>query len=185
VDYANFLSGQNRQIEALHQLNQVVEKNSGHVGAWRLGGEIALSRPDFLEFACDWTGEAIRYLPGDTVIIAQRAEALLLSRETAKAVPLWQQACNGARPPKALAAWVLCAAVESQPAPEIRNATEESNVSRAFIEWYQRLIAAGAGETVVRLNSRVDSLKKSLPSAARLLASALAEAGASSAVNNQ
>jgi Tfp pilus assembly protein PilF len=176
LDYARFLSSRNRPLEALHQLHAVVENNSKQCGAWRLGGEIALSRADFLEFAGDWTGEAIRYLPDDAVLIAQRAEALMLKRETANAFPLWERACNGARPAKALAAWVLCAAVESQPVPGIRNATEETNVSRAFVEWYRRLISVGAGETVMRLNSRLDRLKESLPTAARILTSALAEA---------
>ena len=40
----------------------------------------------------------------------------------------------------------------------------------------KRLVNAGAKETVIRLNSRVDALRTSLPTAARLLDSALAEA---------
>jgi hypothetical protein len=49
-------------------------------------------------------------------------------------------------------------------------------VSRAFLEWYQRLIHAGANETIVKLNSRLDALRESLPTAARLLDTAMAEA---------
>ncbi len=44
LDYAKFLAGQNRQVEALQQLNELVAANSRNAAAWRLGGEIALGR---------------------------------------------------------------------------------------------------------------------------------------------
>ncbi len=176
LDYARFLADQNRPVEALQRLHEIVAQNATGAGAWRLGGEIALGRPDFLEFARDWTGEAVRCLPDDPVIAAQRAEVLLLGGQAANAQPLWERACNGARPPRALAAWILCSAAGSGTVPSTRNAAEETAVSRAFIEWYQRLVSAGARETILRLNSRVDAFRESLPTAARLLDSALAEA---------
>ena len=43
-------------------------------------------------------------------------------------------------------------------------------------EWYQRLISVGARETIVCLNSRVETFRESLPTAAHLLDSALAQA---------
>ncbi|HEY9508952.1 MAG TPA: glycosyltransferase [Verrucomicrobiae bacterium] len=175
-DYAKMLASQNEPVEALHKLHEVVAENPAHINAWKLGAEIALKQREFLEFACDWTNEAIRALPNDPAIIAFRAEALLLSQQTEHARPLWEKACNCVRPPNALAALILCSAVESHPIPETRNPDEELAASKAFVGWYQRLVNAGAQETVIRLNSRVDTFRTSLPTAARLLDSALAEA---------
>ena len=173
LDYARFLAEHQRPVDALHRLHEMVAQDSTRAAAWRLGGEIALGRPEFLEFAHDWTGEAIRHLPEDPVITAQRAEALLLRQEIDSARPLWEKACNGSRPPRALAAFILCSAAGAGKVPPTQSTAEEAATSQAFIEWYQRLISAGANQTVVRLNSRVDSFRDSLPTAARLLESAL------------
>jgi GT2 family glycosyltransferase/glycosyltransferase involved in cell wall biosynthesis len=175
LDYAKFLARQN-PVDALHKLHEIVAQNAANAAAWRFGGELALQRAEYLEFACDWTSEAIRCLPDDPVILAQRAEVLLLSEQTAAAKPLWERVCNGARPPHALAAIILCAAAESEPMPETRDSTEETAASKAFLGWYQRLIGAGARETILLLNSRVDELKESLPTAAQLLSIAMEEA---------
>jgi glycosyltransferase involved in cell wall biosynthesis/Tfp pilus assembly protein PilF len=169
LDYAKFLAAQNRQVEALQQLNGLVAANCRNATAWRLGGEIALGKPEYLEFARDWTSEAVRQLPDDGAIVAQRAEALLLSQQSAEALPLWTRAINGDRPPRALAAQIICAAVASQPVEKLRDAPEEAAVSRAFVEWYRRLVAAGARDTVVHLNSRVEMLRPVLPLAAGIL----------------
>jgi tetratricopeptide (TPR) repeat protein len=176
LDYARFLSEQDRPIDALHRLHEIVAEDAMQIAAWRLGGEIALSRPEFLDFACDWTGEAVRHFSDDAGILAQRAEVLLLRQEPASARPLWERACNGQRPPRVLAALILCAAAGSEPVPATRDADEEAAASLAFLEWYKRLMHAGARDTVLRLNSRVDAFREALPTAARLLDSALAEA---------
>jgi hypothetical protein len=42
-------------------------------------------------------------------------------------------------------------------------------VSRAFVDWYRRLVSAGARATIVNLNSRVETLRPVLPSAAGVL----------------
>jgi tetratricopeptide (TPR) repeat protein len=175
LDYANFLAAQNRPVEALQQLNELVQASARNTVAWRLGGEIALSKPEFLEFARDWTGEAIRQLPDDMVIVAQRAEALLLSQEAAGALPLWDRAVNGERPPRAVAAQILCATAASQPVDGLCGQDEESAVSRAFVGWYRRLAAIGARDAIVGLNSRVEALRPILPSAAGILDGVIAE----------
>ena len=169
LDYAKFLVGQNRPVEALQQLNESVQANVRNIAAWRLGGEIALGKPEFLEFARDWTAEAIRQLPEDGAIVAQRAEALLLSQQPAAALPLWTRAVNGERPPRALAAQILCATMAVQPVEKLQSSLEETAVSRAFVDWYRRLVTVGARDTIVHLNSRVDSLRPILPSAAVVL----------------
>jgi tetratricopeptide (TPR) repeat protein len=169
LEYARFLAGQNRPVDALHRLNEVVAGNALHAEAWQLGGQIALGRPEFLEFARDWTGEAIRQLPDDSIIFAQRAEALLLSQETTAALPLWNRAVNGERPPRAVAAQILCATLTSQTIEGLCDQAEEAAVSRAFVDWYRCLVAAGARDAIVSLNSRVETLRPVLPSAAGIL----------------
>jgi tetratricopeptide (TPR) repeat protein len=176
LDYARFLSEQNRPVDALHCLHEIIAQSPDNLAAWKLGGEVALSRPDFLEFAQDWTGESIQHFPAEPSIAAQRAEVLMLRQETAEARPLWETACNGARPARALAALILCAAAGTESVPATRDAAEETAASRAFVEWYQRLLSVNASETLLRLNSRVDALREALPTAARLLETALAEA---------
>ncbi|HZT22551.1 MAG TPA: hypothetical protein VFB55_06555, partial [Verrucomicrobiae bacterium] len=181
LDYAKFLAAQNQPLEALKGLTELVTRDARCAAAWRLGGDIALSRPSFLEFARDWTAEAIRQLPDDNVIVAQRAEALLLSQQAGEALPLWTRAVNGERPPRALAAHILCATLTAQLPPALRDASEEAAVSRAFVDWYRRLVNIGARETIVGLNSRVETLRPVLPSAATLLDGVIAATGGTGA----
>ncbi|HAV61353.1 MAG TPA: hypothetical protein DCY13_03205, partial [Verrucomicrobiales bacterium] len=68
---------------------------------WIRGGAIALSDPHFIEFARDWTAEAIKHHPGQHRIVAQRAETLMVTQQFADALPLWRQ-LNGH--PRAVAA---------------------------------------------------------------------------------
>jgi hypothetical protein len=128
-----------------------------------------LSRPEFLEFSREWLSEAIRQFPDDGVIVAQRAESLLLSQEMAAALPLWNPAVNGARPPRAVAAQILCATAVAQPVEGLCDRDVEVAVSRAFVDWYRRLVAAGARDAIVGLNSRVETLRPILPAAAEVL----------------
>ena len=179
LDYARFLAEQNRPVEALAQLNDLVSKNAQHLAAWRLGGQIALSRPEFLEFARDWTQEAMNHAAKDTLIASQRAEALMLSEDTAGALELWQRILNPASPPAVVAALILCETVESVELPTTHLPQEgqaEASASRAFIVWYQKLISVKALTTVMRLNEQADKLSRALPGAARMLEAAITEA---------
>ena len=94
---------------------------------------------------------------------------LLLSQDTSAALPLWARAINGKRPPQALAAQIICATAGSQPVEGLHDQAEESAVSHAFVNWYRRLVTAGARDTIVRLNSQVETLRPVLPSAATVL----------------
>jgi glycosyltransferase involved in cell wall biosynthesis/tetratricopeptide (TPR) repeat protein len=176
LDYARFLAGQNRPVDALGRLNEVVAKNARHLGAWQLGGQIALSRPEFLEFARDWTKEAMLHVATDPLIIAQRAEALMLSEDTAGALELWQRVGDQTSPPAVLAAWILCETVELPTTQAPQEGQGEVAASRAFIAWYQKLVSVKACKTILRLNEQTDKLSRALPSAARMLEAALTEA---------
>lgn len=175
LDYAKFLAGQNRQVEALQQLNQLVAANSRNVAAWRTGGEIALSRPEFLEFARDWTGEAVRYFTEDLIVLAQRAEALMLSEDTTAAAELWERTWNGEPKPATLAALILCEMVELPTTHAPQDAQEEAAASREFIVWYRKLLAVKAQKTIVRLNEQVEKLSRALPGAAKIIEATMAE----------
>ena len=178
TDYAKLLAATRRPVEALQLLHEVVQTNTCHLNAWKLGGEIALSRPEFLEFALDWTGEAVRMLPDETTLTSQRGEALTLGQKSAEALDVWMSAATHGRPARALAAAILCAVVESQPPLRLASAVEESAVSRAFVDWYRKLVTANAAETISKLNARADALRPTLPTAAKLLDAILAEAHA-------
>jgi glycosyltransferase involved in cell wall biosynthesis/FMN phosphatase YigB (HAD superfamily) len=177
LDYAKFLAEQNRAVEALQKLHEMVAANARNFCAWRTGAEIALRRPEFLEFARDWTVEAMRYAAEDLVVVAQRAEALMLGGDTAAAMELWERVWNAGRKPQFLAALILCQAVES-PTTHAPDDAMEPAASRAFIAWYQRLVAMRVNQVVHRLNEQTDKLSRALPTAAKMLEAALAEAAA-------
>ncbi len=176
VDFAKFLADQNRSLEALQQLHPVVETDKQCLVAWRIGGQIALSRNEFLEFAQDWTAEAIEYFPGDVAVQAQRAEALLLAGNTNEALPLWQAVREKDGLPRSVAALLICAACEGEKISAPGSAAEEEQISRVFIGWYQRLLSAGAQSIVAKLNSHLEKLTATLPTAGKMLRAAFNEA---------
>lgn len=178
TDYAKLLAATQRPVEALQLLHEVVQANACSLNAWKLGGEISLSRPEFLEFALDWTGEAVRMLPDEVTLTSQRGEALMLNQNTAEALNVWMTACAHGRPVRGLAAAILCAVAEAQPPVRLASAAEESAVSRAFVDWYRKLVAAGAAQVISSLNSRAAALRPTLPTAMKLLDAVLAEAHA-------
>ncbi len=175
LDYAKFLVAGNRAVDAFRKLHEVVAANSRNLAAWRVGGEIALGRPEFLEFAGNWTTEAMRYVAEDFIVNRQRAEVLLLNGETKTAAELWERLWNSERQPVILAALILCETLESQPKHAPDKIVDEPNTSRAFIKWYQRLIAMRAYAVVKRINERLEPLSRTLPTAAGMLEKALAE----------
>jgi Tfp pilus assembly protein PilF len=177
-EYARWLAGQNRPVEALQQLHQLVTQHDQDLAAWQLGGQIALSRPQFLKFARDWTGEALRRRPEDPLLLAQRAEVLLLSEDLAGALPLWEQLWEQTAQPGALAALILCETVEALTTHAPEEGAEEAAVSRAFIQWYRKLLAVKGQKTMVRLNGQTEKLGRALPTAARMLEAAMGEARA-------
>jgi tetratricopeptide (TPR) repeat protein len=174
LDYAKFLAGTNRVVDALHKLHELVAVNCSDAVLWRTGGEIALSRPDFLKFAIDWTGEAMRYVGSDPAIVMQRAETLMLSGNITGAGELWEQIWNKGQQPRALAALILCQTVDSQITYGPDDGAQETAVSREFIAWYQRLLAMRAMTVANSINEQLDKLSRTLPTAAKRIESALA-----------
>ncbi|HEV2454238.1 MAG TPA: glycosyltransferase [Verrucomicrobiae bacterium] len=174
LDYAKFLADTNRPVEALQKLHEMVSANCRNAVLWRAGGEIALSRPDFLRFALDWTGEAMRYAGEDPAVIALRAEALMLSGDTAAAAKLWEQTWSREPHPRSFAALILCETIESENTHAPDDVSREISASREFVAWYQRLIAMRAKTVANAVNAQLDRLSRVLPNAAKKIETALA-----------
>jgi FkbM family methyltransferase len=175
-DYARFLATRNESVEALNLLFELANQKGDDLPVWLQGGQIALSRPEFLEVALDWTAEAQRHFPEDRAIRRHRAEALTLANRCEEALPLWRQLSPESDPAVA-AALVLCELVanDEQFLPPTHR---EAHISREFLQWYQRLIKFNGRPAIEAVNSRIESLQSRLPSVAHMLREALAQAQA-------
>jgi glycosyltransferase involved in cell wall biosynthesis/tetratricopeptide (TPR) repeat protein len=178
LDYAGFQAAHGQPVQALNLYHALANEKPGDAQPWLRGGRLALSAPEFREVALDWTSEAQRHLPEDPAVARQRAQALTLAGQCEAALPLWRRIAGSADPPEqaqALAAVVLCetASGQSVSAPP---AALETRVSREFLTWYQRLVRFNARAALEALNARLEPLQSAIPSAARLLAAALAQA---------
>jgi tetratricopeptide (TPR) repeat protein len=173
-DYARFLQQQGKSVEALQRLHELAIENPADALVWEFGGQVALSRPEFLEFAGDWTAEAVKHAPQQTAILRQHAEALLLGQQPQAALPFWRQA-RAADQPRYTAALVLCELLTGETSPPPA-ASEETAVSQEFLNWYRRLVLQGAGSLVVQVNERLDRLAGVLPSATKVLEAVVREA---------
>jgi tetratricopeptide (TPR) repeat protein len=173
-DYARFLAAHDQPVEALNLLFELASQKADDSAVWAQGGQIALSRPEFLEVALDWTADAHRRLPQDSTILRQRAEALTLANRCEDALPLWRQLRPESDPGMA-AALVLCETVahDVQFSPPTRL---EAQISREFLKWYQRVIQFNGRPTIEAVNACIDSLQSRLPTVARMLQEAIAQA---------
>jgi tetratricopeptide (TPR) repeat protein len=177
LGYAQFLTERGRGVEAVRLLHAFVAENRHSAAAWRLGGKICLGHAEFLEVARDWTGEAFKQLPHDSTILAQHAEALLLTQQTAEARGLWEIIWRQESQPRALAALILCElAEENSSTHAMDHNTDLGLTSRAFIDWYRRCLSMGSHALVKRVNERTEVLQTVLPAAAEMIRAALAEA---------
>jgi glycosyltransferase involved in cell wall biosynthesis/Tfp pilus assembly protein PilF len=174
-DFAAFLFSRGLPLEALQQLHALVAEKPDELPVWLLGGQIALSQPQFSEFACDWTGEAIKQFPQERTIALQRAEALLLGERAVEALPLWRDAGASSNDATHRAARILCELVAGEPAAAVPSGDEPA-ISREFLKWYRRLITTGKTQTVAVLNDRIDRVADVLPTTGKILGAALAEA---------
>ncbi len=174
-NFARWLAERGRKLDALHLLHQLVAGGTPEPHVWRLGTQIALSEPDFIEFACDWTGEALAQLPGDAAMLTARAEALLLAGRAADALAVLDRVPDPT--PLFLAARIL-AAVGSDRAIPVPDAVEEGAVTREFLRWYRRVVDFRGAGLVTKVHERLPELRDSLPAAAQILDAVVAEAAA-------
>ena len=159
----------------MHKL--AVEKPS-EASVWQFGAQIALSQPEFLEFARDWTATALETLPQVPILQQQRAEALLLSQQATKALPLWRELA-AAPSASLLAALIICELLAEGRISSVAGPLGpalEVEISREFLKWYQRLSRFGATALLTKLNTEAPKLALWLPSASKTLQAALAQA---------
>jgi hypothetical protein len=176
LDYARFLAGNGNEVDALKQLHQLVTHDPSDATVWLFGGQVALSRSEFLEFACDWAGEAAKVFPAHVGIAEQRAQALLMSSRIDEALPIWRQLAASANPSHR-AALLVCEARLNLPLQAVPPEMA-ARVSQEFVSWYRRLLRANAKKVITVLNQRMDLLRPVVPAAVRLVEAAMAEAGA-------
>jgi tetratricopeptide (TPR) repeat protein len=168
-EYAMIQAVQQRPVEALKILHELVAEKADEAFVWAAGGQIALSHPDFVEFACDWTGEAVKLFARDVLILQQRAEVLLLNGKADEALTLWR----GAAGPRSVAARLICEAATGQTIEPLRE--DEGAVSREFLNWYRRLVRWGTKGIILKLNENVHTLRNTLPTAVAALEAAFSE----------
>ena len=170
-DYARLLADTGQEVEALKRAHQLVTEDASEALMWQFGGQVALRKPEFLEFACDWTSEAIKLHATHPAIIEQRATALLLSGQVKEALPLWRSLSSES----ALAARLLCEAVVDGPLSRV-SPVATARVSQEFVNWYRRLLKCQAANIVMAVNERLDALREVVPAAVELIQAAVAEA---------
>ena len=173
-DFARFHAERGEPVEALKALHELVTAHPDDLPAWQFGGQLALSQPDFLEFACDWTGEALKHHAQQPAIILQRAEALMLSGNAEPALPLWIKA-HSSKSARHLAAMVLCQAITGEATARFAPA-DEPLVSQEFLKWYRQLIRVGAHSLVNQINEKTGALRDAIPSFVTIWESAMEEA---------
>jgi tetratricopeptide (TPR) repeat protein len=160
-DFARFHAAQGAPLEALKVLNQLVLENPAEARVWQFGAQIALSRPECIQFARTWTGEAIKHFPQDQDIVLQRAEALMLNQEIEQALPLWRRAHSPASP-RHRAAILFCELLLGDRQHQFRP-DEEPAISREAVYWYRQWISAGAHSSLHMLHERIEQIRLVLP----------------------
>jgi tetratricopeptide (TPR) repeat protein len=173
-DYVRFQAAHGDPVEALKLIHALATENPNELRFWHFGGQISLGRPEFLEFAHNWTIEALKYFPEDPVLLLQRAEVLLLGQNVERGLPLWLKA-HSPTFPRHLAAIALCEIAAGNSSRRF-SAAEERAVSQEFLTWYRQLIRFGASVLVGQVNANLPALRAVLPSCAAALESALKQA---------
>jgi GT2 family glycosyltransferase/tetratricopeptide (TPR) repeat protein/glycosyltransferase involved in cell wall biosynthesis len=169
-DLARFQAAQGRTGEALQILRLLTVENPAEPRVWELGGQIALQRPEHLEFARDWTREAVKNFPEDQFLLRQRAEALFLNQDVAGALSWWRRAqASGSLSQRA--AVVICELLTGDRQHHF-TAAEEPVLSREAVQWYRQCIRMGAHSLIQQLHERMESIRLTLPAFVRVLEAA-------------
>jgi hypothetical protein len=160
-DLARFYAAQGRGAEALQVARQLAAEDPADSKVWELGGQIALSRPEHLVFARDWTAQAVKNFPEDEHLLSQRAEALLLNQDVAQALPLWRRGQASASS-RQRAAIVLCELLTGDRQLHFTD-EDEPAISREAVKWYRQCIRMGAHVLIQQLHDRLEIIRLTLP----------------------
>jgi tetratricopeptide (TPR) repeat protein len=175
VDQARFLAEQGAPIDALKSLQAVLSTHGTEPQVWVTGARIALGRPELREFAVEWTGEAVQFLPAHPEVLGLRAEALLLADRAPEALSCWAtlvELCPDS--PRAQAGLLLCRVAQGEDSvvPEAAHAA----VQAEFLPLLSACAKAGAAGVVAGLHAELPRLRRCLPPAGETLARVLREA---------
>jgi len=173
MDFAVLEAQRGETVPALTLLNEVIGLNPAHAKAWEVGGMVALRQPATIEFAMDWTAEAVRNVPNSMVLRAHRAEALLLGGHGGEAVALWTELAQGggASPNASL---LLCRLLAGEPLSPVLP-QDEVAISQEFLRRYRQLVNHGAEAAVLKVNESLRLLGPILPTANGLLQRVVAQ----------
>ncbi len=171
-DWAKFLAAEQQPLEALQILHQLVSEDARDCSVWEFGAAVAMSRPEFAEFAADWLGEACKLFPKKIPFWVNRAEALMFSGKFQEARLIWDE-WGEKNSPRHSAARIVCALAVNGPDVDFADAQVPA-VSREFVVWHRKLLAAGAGLAVKKIHAEIGRLRAWLPPAADILEQALA-----------
>lgn len=177
VELARFYRSRGNLVEALRVLCAGIEHCGRDTNYWRIGGDIVLSEPALLEVALDWTAEALKTHSQNTALIEQRAEALLLAGHGETALSFWQQA--NLQNARSSAALLLCEGLANGRITMCH--VTESALSRAFVDWYKKLLKFNTHGIVSALNASRSRFEAHAPTACRILSAAWHEAEKASA----
>lgn len=176
MDFARFLEQTGRWVPALEELHRIIGVAPGEITAWRQGAELALKKPEFVDFAVDWTAEAVKHFPRDPSLGIARAEALLLKGETAEAAGYWAR-FQDSKQPAHVAALYLCRALNGERCDPLEPRFEHI-VSHELCQWFRKWVQWGAELPVRRLLESLPALESVLPSAVQTLQAVAKEADA-------
>jgi tetratricopeptide (TPR) repeat protein len=173
-DYARLLAENGQAVEGLKLLHALVSEQACDSATWQIGAKISLGHPDYFEFAADWTGEAVKHLPGDPGLRSHRLDALLLNQQFGSALQFLRENPLPADP-LSRAKTVLCQVLNDLPVRPLP-AASEPGAAQEFLKWYRHLLDLGASGLLNEIHNRVEALSQALPSAGKVLQSVLLEA---------
>jgi glycosyltransferase involved in cell wall biosynthesis/Tfp pilus assembly protein PilF len=173
VEFAAFQAESGQIIPALTLLHEGVQKNANQPKVWEVGTAISLRHKDTLEFALDWSGEALKHLPDNPILKRQRAETLLLNGHVHEALPLWSQAAQSSDA-AAASGLILCRLFAGESLQSLPPDYERA-VSQEVIRRYRDSVELGLDDWVEALHQRLKPLHQALPSAARLIQQVVTE----------
>jgi len=172
-DYASFLFANGQDVAALEHLHQLTQAKPSDATVWQSGGKVALSRPEYLDVALDWTAAAVAQCPADSLIALQRAEALLLAGRSDEARPLWKR-FHDPLEPRHVAALVICEVL----AGEVRGGIALAGADAEVLAWFKRFAEIGNEAGIRALQENLERLRPRCPAAANHLADIFSTAAA-------
>jgi glycosyltransferase involved in cell wall biosynthesis/tetratricopeptide (TPR) repeat protein len=175
VEFAAFQAEEGQIVPALTLLHEGIQQNPKQAKVWEAGGALSLRQRDTLEFALDWSSEALKHLPDHPNLQRQRAETLLINGHVHEALPLWSEVSRS-NDAASSCGLILCRLFAGEPLSALPP-DREAAVSQDLIRRYRQSVELGLDGWVHALHQRVGTLRQALPSAARLIDQVVAESG--------